>query len=143
MGMPKETIISTPSYLDIPDNLPKNLCIFIIDQFEYPQITSISQLFRWGNALSVCERFGKIVQFPAVDTNIFDIVSKMKAQYSPNVMTIDTGNQCPCKIENFKGGLVIVRIPDNEPNTLDEILPYLPDETGVAFIASTETQFRY
>ncbi|KAH0794709.1 hypothetical protein GPJ56_001461 [Histomonas meleagridis] len=143
MGMPKETIVSTPSYLDVSENLPKNLCIFIIDKFEYPQITSISQLFNWGDALFICQKFGKVVQFPAVDTNIFDIVSKMKAQYSPNIMNIDTGNQCPCKIQSFKGGLVIVRIPDNEPNTLDEILPYLPEETGVAFIASTDTHFRY
>ena len=143
MGMPKETIVSTPSYLDVPENLPKNLCIFIIDQFEYPQITSISQLYRWGDALSICERFGKVVQFKAVDPNIFDIISKMKTQYSPNVMEIDTANQCSCKIMDFQGGLVIVRIPDNESNTLNEILPYLPEETGVAFIASTETNFRY
>lgn len=141
IGVPSEVIVSTPSSLFNQGNLPENFCVIIIEKRAFQQISTFRQLLQWGDSLDICSNFGKVKEFPTVESNIVNFLDKIKGSYN-EMMTIDTRKHCPCKIRDFKGGLVVVRIPDNEPETLDEIIPYLPQGTGIAFIASTPTLFK-
>lgn len=140
LGVPKTTFAPKPEVLGASGVLPENLCIFIIDQFEEPQIRSLHELRTWGNAAAACERVGKSIEFPEVESESFDFVARMKELYEKQ-MFINSADECPCKIRQYRGGLVIVRVLDNEPNVVEEVRASLLSSNAIAFVASTQNLF--
>lgn len=141
LGVDSETFIPNPSVLGVQGILPESVCLFVIDQFEEAQISNIRDLSNWANAREVCNGVGKAVQFPVVDSNIFNVMSTLKELY-PNPMMINAANECPCKINHFRSGLVIVRVPDNEIGTVSEVVSKLEPNVAIIFVASTPTLFQ-
>ena len=143
LGVSEDTFVPNPSVLGVTGILPDKLCVFIIGQFEEPQITTLKDLSTWNNMIAskVCSAVGKMVEFPSVESNIFNFVEKMKEMYESK-MVIDAGNECTCKIGQFREGLVIVKVPDSEPRAVDEVIGRLPEGTAIAFVASTPTLFK-
>ena len=144
VGVSQDTFAPSATVLGVPGILPENLCIIIIQQFEEPQIRSIRDLNIWGNMLPtrVANTVGKSIEFPSIDSNIFNFVDKMKEMY-PTQMIIDTENECACKIRQFHGGLVLVKVLDSDSRVVDEVVDGLPEGTAIAFIASTPTLFKF
>ena len=64
-------------------------------------------------------------------------------QLYPNSMIIDSGNECLCRADDYKGGLLIVRVIDEETHVIEEILSRIHKDITISFIASTKDLFRY
>jgi hypothetical protein len=142
LGVSKETTAATPSSLAIAGTLPPNLCLFIVDQVEIAPFRTIQELSNWASAATVCEGVGKALTFPVVESNVFNFLDAVRNLYPPE-MKIDTSDECPCAIKKYSGGLVIVRVPDNDQAVVGEVVQALPWNTAIAFISSTDNLFRY
>lgn len=141
LGIPPDSKIRNLQSFDSKENYPSNLCIFIIDQKEQPQIESIRDLKQWGNSLRVCQNVGSYLPFPSVDSTQFDFVTKMREIYDA-VMDIDSKNECVCKLRYYHGGLVVIRVADNEDIAVQEALEKLPEKTTLAFVAASGDLFK-
>ncbi|KAK8866808.1 hypothetical protein M9Y10_009776 [Tritrichomonas musculus] len=140
IGVPSDSKLKNIASFDVKENLPSNLCIFIIDQVEQPQITTIRQLMQWGNSARVCQNVGNYLQFSSLDSSKIDFVSKMRHDYEA-VMDIDSKNECVCKLRYYHGGLVVIRVGDNEDIAITEALEKLPEKTSLAFVAANGELF--
>ena len=141
IGVPAGTAVPRAEVLGVSGVLPENLCIFIVDQYEEPQIRNIHELSMWGNSASkACENVGKMLQFPAVESAEFNFVERMMAMYDKK-MFINSADECACKIRHYRGGLVIVRVLDSEPHVVEEIRASLLSSNAIAFVAATPTLF--
>jgi len=142
VGVPKGTSISTPSALTIPGNLGDNHVVFIIDRFKFPQISSIREITNWASAIKHCEAIGSALVYPKVESNIYNFLDQVRALY-PTKMEIDSANECTCRADHYDGGLLVVRVVDNEPHVVEEILSRIRCSYSVSFMASTNELFRY
>jgi hypothetical protein len=142
LGVSTETTATTAASLGTRGTLPANLCLIIVDQVELPPFTALDELSNWANAGQVCQSIGKVLTFPAIESSTFNFLDAVRNIYPPE-MKIDTGDECACAIKRYAGGLVVVRIPDNESKTVSEIVKYLPKGTAIAFLSATDNLFRY
>lgn len=133
IGLPDDTTVNTPSSLAIKENLPDNMCVFIISQDPRNPIADLRDLKLWGGSSRWCENVGVVRSFSNVDSNIFNFLQTMKDVYD-NRLHIDARVECGCKIQRFKGGLVTVVVDDNEIEAISEVVSGLPPGTGIAFI---------
>lgn len=140
MGVTSNISITNPDEVIRSDILPANVAIFIIEKYEFEQITTNDQLSDWGAVGDLCQAYGKILEFSDVDSATFNIVDAL-ASHSKTSLLIDSRKECACKIRHFNNGLVIVRVYDNEPNIVTEITENLPDDVALVFVASTPTLF--
>ena len=140
VGVPNDSKIKNIASFDVKENLPQNLCIFVIDQVEQPQITTVRELMQWGNSANVCRNVGNYLQFSSLDSSKINFVSKMRHDYDA-VMDIDSKNECVCKLRYYHGGLVVIRVADNEEIAIQEALEKLPEKTSLAFVAANGELF--
>ena len=140
VGVPIDSKIKNIASFDVKDNLPQNLCIFVIDQVEQPQISTVRELKQWGDSARVCQNVGNYLQFSSLDSSKIDFVSKMRHNYDA-VMDIDSKNECVCKLRYYHGGLVVIRVADNEEIAIQEALEKLPEKTSLAFVAANGELF--
>ena len=141
VGLPKGTPVSKPSDLTIPGIMQDQCAIFVIERIENPQIENIRQLRRWGKIEDACRSLGKLVTFPDVSEDDFHVINSMK-NFFPNQMIVDALNECPCKVDHYKDGLLIVHVADNEPEIFDEVLEKLPSTIPLIFVASNNELFK-
>lgn len=140
VGVPIDSKIKNIASFDNKENLPQNLCIFVIDQVEQPQITKIRELMQWGGSSRVCQNVGNYLQFSSLDSTKIDFISKMRHSYDA-VMDIDSKSECVCKLRYYHGGLVVIRVADNEEIAVSEALEKLPEKTSIAFTAANGNLF--
>lgn len=133
LGVPANTFVPNVAALTSPGILPENMCIFIIESYEEPEIGTINDLRKWGNAEDVCNTVGKVLIYPAVERDVLDFVPVVESLYE-KVMPIDSAHECLCKMKNYKGGLLIVTVLDSEPNVVKTVLESLPSGSAVAFV---------
>ena len=93
-GVPEGTFVPSAVALGQPGVLPENVCVFVIEQFEEPEI-SLESLLRWGHAEEVCGRFGKVVAYPCVERATLDFVRAVEDVYE-RVMFLDSAHECLC-----------------------------------------------
>lgn len=132
-GVPEGTFVPSAVALGQPGVLPENVCVFVIEQFEEPEIASLEDLLRWGNAEEVCGRFGKVVAYPCVERATLDFVRAVEDAYE-RVMFLDSAHECLCRMRNYEGGLVVVKVLDNEPGVVSRVIESLPSGSAVAFV---------
>jgi hypothetical protein len=140
LGVPPDVVADTPSILATPGLLPENLTIFIAVPGAETPVNDIIQLGKWGGASQICEKVGKTLAFPSVEANIFNFLKEMREIY-PQELTIDGGNECACKMKYFKGGLVTVKVPDDDLEVVDEVVEKAPPGTAFAFIVASDDLF--
>jgi hypothetical protein len=133
LGVPEGVIADTPSSLAVLGLLPENLTVFIAVPGNDTPVGDLAQLAKWGGASQICAKVGKTLAFPAVDSNIFNFLTAMREIY-PTGLTVDAAHECACKLRYFKGGLAIVRVPEDELEVVDEVVRKVPPGTAFAFI---------
>ena len=134
--------IQTPNQLGISGALgDKHIC-FIIDHFAKPQIRTVKELSNYGGAMGICERYGSVKMFPAIDSNDFDFLKNLREIYSKK-MNLDSANECTCKADDYEDGLLVVRVSDEDDYVIKEILDKVPRDVTISFLASTDKLFRY
>jgi hypothetical protein len=141
LGVPPDSTVTTPSSLGIPGALPDNLCIFIAEPSAENPIRDLQELSTWADASAVCQKVGRVLSFPSVESNIFNFLTTMQEMYSKE-MTVDAARECACKLQYYTGGLVTVRVPDDEKISVEEVVAKLPNDTAIAFIAANEDLFK-
>jgi hypothetical protein len=57
-------------------------------------------------------------------------------------MSLDASRECACKLQYYTGGLVTVRVPDEEKVSVEEVVAKLPSGTAIAFIAVNGDLFK-
>lgn len=143
LGVPKDVRIPKQEMLSIKGVIPDDLCIFIIDRVENPEIRRIQELANFAHAEERCSAVGNLLMYSQIDHEDFNFLEKMRENRAGHIMKIDTGSECPCKAANYRSGLIEVRIPDNSPSYVNEILSSLPTNIAVAFIAASDDLFKY
>jgi hypothetical protein len=133
LGVPDNVTADTPAGLAVPGLLPENLTIFIAVPSDNTPVNDLIQLSKWAGASQICAKLGKTLAYPFVDSNIFNFLKAMREIYSQE-LTIDAANECACKLRYYKGGLVTVRVPDEELEVVDEAVKKVPEGTAFAFI---------
>jgi hypothetical protein len=132
LGVGPDVIADTPSSLAAPGVLPDNMTVFIAIPTDEMPLNDIAQLSKWGGASEICAKVGKVLAFPAVDSNTFHFLKVIRERYSEE-LKIDAANECACKIRYFKGGLITVRVSDEDIEAVDEVVAKLPPGTAIAF----------
>ena len=139
IGTPNGEIKDIAS-LEDGTNYPNDFCIFIIQQNELPPIKDFRKLMQWGNSKLRCQETGYFIPFPGIESETFNIVEKFQQHYK-HALHVDTRSECPCKLRYYEGGLVIVRIADNEESIVQEVLQDLPSKISIAFVAQNGNLF--
>jgi hypothetical protein len=134
--------IQTPNQLVTAGALGENHVCFVIDRFALPQIKTIRELGKFGDAMRYCEAAGSMKSFSDVDSAEFDFLKYLRSSFH-KIMNLDAANECTCKADNFEEGLLIVRVTDDDPHAISEILEKVPSDVTVSFIASTDKLFKY
>jgi hypothetical protein len=142
LGVPKQSTATTVESLAVRGTLPANLAVIIVDHPDLKALRTLADLSNWASAAQVCESFGKVLTFPAVDAPTFDFLDIVRRLY-PSEMKIDAGQQCTCALKRYAGGLLVVRIPENDVRVVSEVVQHLPKDSGIAFISATQTLFRH
>jgi hypothetical protein len=142
VGVSKETVATTAPALAVPGTLPPNLCLVIVDEVALPPFHTLNELSNWARAAQVCQSFGKLLSFPAIESTTFDFLDAMRHLY-PSEMKIDASFECACSIKRYAGGFVVVRIPDTDTHIVAEVVEALPTGTAIAFLSATDNLFRY
>ena len=142
VGAKREFKVQTPNQLVAVGALGESHVCFIIDRFALPQIKTVRELGKFGNAMRYCEMAGSMKSFSDVDSSNFDFLKYLRNSYH-KVMNLDSSNECTCKADNFEEGLLVVRVTDDDSYVIAEIMEKLPKGITVSFIASTDKLFRY
>ncbi|OHT05200.1 hypothetical protein TRFO_27137 [Tritrichomonas foetus] len=127
--------------LENEENLPDDLCIFIIEKFEQPQIRSFRQLAQWADAKKHCQNVGYFTQIPIIESTKFDFVERMKKHYK-DFLYIDARSECVCKLRYYSGGLVIIRVNDNDGESVTEVIDHIGTKNPLAFVAAYGDLFK-
>lgn len=141
VGIKPDIKVPNPQSLVPSGALGRNHALFIIDKYNDKQITTPGGLGKFGGAYKFCEEVGKLMVYNKINSDEFNYLDHVKSLYQ-HKMTLDPLNECTCKAENFKSGLIIIHVSDDEPQVVEEVLNLLPNDTTVAFLASTEKLFK-
>jgi hypothetical protein len=135
LGVPSSVSAPTAESLGIPGTLPENLTVFIAVPTPDAPLTDLRSLSAWGNASTVCARAETTLAFPAVDSS-FNFVDTVRGLY-PAQMSIDTATECTCKVRHFRGGLLTIRVIEEEISAVRVVTQGLPAAMPYAFVVDS------
>ena len=134
--------VQTPNQLAISGALGDKHVCFIIDHFAKPQIRTVRELGNYAGAMGLCERYGSVKTYSAIDSTNFDFLKSLRETYQKK-MNLDSANECTCKADDYEDGLLVVRVSDEDDYVIKEILDKVPRDVTISFLASTDKLFRY
>ena len=114
--------------------LPENLVLFYIHQNPESKTTleNLDQLREWRQSQKICKKYGYCYEF--FNIGKFDLTSFLLQQYQ-KVMNFDSDSDCPCHLEYYSGGLLMIHVSDtDEEKIFENILNRIHNQFSVAFL---------